>query len=154
MPHDYNSSQRGFTLIELLVIISIIGLLAGLGITAFKVYRSNAAYSVVEVSIRDARTAIEASLNDPDNPPLAVPLTAQTAQGVVTDAAASQFLPGFRVPRSTKFQVSYDPTCTVAACQSELVQVNHCKGDEFARWVRFGDGVDVLLEHLAGTGCP
>lgn len=145
--------QNGFTLIELLVIISIIGILGSLGLSSFSVYRASAAYSVAETTVQSARTSLEASLNDIDNPPSAVPLTTQTQQGNIQGAEAAAFLEGLKLPKNTKFSVSYDPTCTNAACQSESLEASHCFSEEHIRWVRFGDGVDVLLEHVAGGGC-
>ena len=147
-------SEQGFTLIELLTICAIIGLLSALGLTTFQMYRGSAAYGVAETTLRNARNAVEASINKTDATLVAVPLTAQSTQGQITDPSAAQFLPGMMVPRQVKFQVSYDPACTTGACTSEFLQVNHCMGNEFVRWIRFGDGIDVTLEHLAGTGCP
>lgn len=146
-------AEKGFTLIELLTIIGLIGILYQLGLTAFYEYRGKAAYSVAEKTLRDARTAIEAGLNDYDNPPGAVPLTVQDTQGPMSDPSLQHLLPGMMLPGSVTFRVFYDPSCQDAGCQSEMMQTNHCKGEEFVRWVRFGDGLSVWMEHLAGAGC-
>lgn len=148
-----SSSERGFTLIELLTIIGIIGILSLLGMSSFKVYRADAAYSVAESTLRNARSAVEASVNNVDNPPPAVALTTQQSAGPISDANARAFLPALQLPKNVRFQVSYDPTCVSGACQSELVEVSHCFANEYTRWIRFGDGVDLLLEHVAGGGC-
>ena len=147
------SGEAGFTLIELLTIIGIIGVLSLLGMSSFKVYRADAAYSVAESTLRNARSAVEASVNNIDNPPPAVSHTVQTASGPIADANARAFLPAMQLPKNVKFQVSYDPTCTSGACQSELLEVSHCYSNEYARWIRFGDGLDLTLEHIAGGGC-
>lgn len=147
------TSEAGFTLIELLSVLAIIGILSSLGITSFRVYQANAAYAVASDTIRNAQTAFEAGINDIDDPPGNVGLTQQTTQGQITNASAANLLPGMMLPKNVSFQVQYDPTCTDAGCQSALVQVNHCLGEQYVRWVRFGDGLGVLLENLDGEGC-
>ena len=147
-------SEKGFTLIELLTVIVIIGILAGLGITSFGVYRSSAAYAVANKTIRDAQISMEAGLTNEDDPPPAVALTTQHVQGPVQDPNAAQLLPAMQLPRQTSFAVSYDPDCLDPGCESASLQVRHCQGDEFVRYVRYGDGAWDYLEHLAGTGCP
>lgn len=146
-------AQKGFTLIELLVIISIIGLLAFLGLTSFTVYRSDAAYSVAVRTLRDARTAIEASLNNVDTDRAAVNFYVQTQAGPIPDASASALLPAMMVPRNVKFLVSHDPECNHAGCQSEFIQVNHCFAKTYTSWIRFGDGLEFLQENVLGGGC-
>ena len=148
------NSQRGFTLIELLTVICILGILSALGLYSFSVYNQRAAYVVAEQTLSDARTDLEASITNVDNPPASVPLFAQSAQGALQNASAAALLPIMRIPRNVKFQVSYDASCIDGGCQSEFLQVNHCNGSEYVRWIRFGDGVDVLLDHIAGSGCP
>jgi type II secretory pathway pseudopilin PulG len=147
------NGESGFTLIELLTIIGIIGVLSFLGLSSFKVYRADAAYSVAESTLRTARSSVEAAISNVDIPPGAVSLTEQTAPGPMVDPSARAFLPAFQIPKSVKFQVSYDPTCVASGCLSEFIEVSHCKSEEFTRWVRFGDGVDLLLEHVGGGGC-
>ncbi|MCB0310515.1 MAG: hypothetical protein KDD42_04740, partial [Bdellovibrionales bacterium] len=88
-----------------------------------------------------------------DDPPGAVGLTTQSSQGPIQDPRAAELLPGMMVPRLTKFAVSYDPTCEDSSCEMSSMQVNHCQGEEYIRYVRFGDGLGVWLEHLAGDGC-
>lgn len=146
-------SEGAFTLIELLTVIGTIGLLAALGLTSFNVYKANAAYASVETTMINARNAVEAGISDPDNLPPAVALVSQKAQGSIQDNAAANFLPGMMLPSKMKFQASYDPTCVDAACQSEFLEAKHCWGKEYMRWVRFGDGVEMYLDHISGIGC-
>ncbi|MEZ4754563.1 MAG: type II secretion system protein [Bdellovibrionota bacterium] len=144
--------EKGFTLIELLIVTALIGVLSSMAMTGFSVYRASAAYAVVERTVSSARTAAEAGLSDADNPPAAVALTSVNTQGPLP-GAAGDYLVGMQVPSNVKVEVEYDPTCTTALCQSELVEVKHCWGNEFARWIRYGDGVDILLQNVAGEGC-
>lgn len=147
------SRSRGFTLIELLVVIGTIGVLIAISSTAFVVYKQTAAYAVVESTYKHARIAMEAGINDIDSPPASVPLTAQSGQGPMSNALVRDLMPGMQLPRSVKFQVSYDSTCQTAACTADTIQVNHCAGNEYLRAVRFGDGLELLTERISGSGC-
>jgi prepilin-type N-terminal cleavage/methylation domain-containing protein len=150
---DIMRSASGFTLIELLVVIAIITLLTYMGFALFALHKATAAYAAAAQTRRHAQTALEAGVNDFDHPPGAVGLVQQGTRGTLNDAAARALLPGFQVPDNVVFRVSYDPSCEDAGCEREFLQVNHCLGKEFVRWVRFGDGVDVLFEHVPGEGC-
>ncbi len=144
--------EQGFTLIELLTVIGIIGILASLGITSFSYYKASAAFASAEQTLHDARNAIEAAVVDQDNLPASVPLTNQKGQGQIQDATAAAYLPGLMLPRNLDFNVSYDNTCSNAACTKDFIQVRHCSGEKYIRWLRYGDGVEVKLEP-SGSGC-
>lgn len=146
-------SQRGFTLIELLVVVSLLGILSGLSISTYKLYRAQANYTVAESSMQYARRSIEASLARTDSPPDAVALTTQTAAGAVQDPDAAEYLDGFYLPPSIRVDVEYDPDCRDGGCQSDYVQIRHCAGKEFVRWIRMGNGTDLMFTHLPGEGC-
>ncbi|MCB0328792.1 MAG: prepilin-type N-terminal cleavage/methylation domain-containing protein [Bdellovibrionales bacterium] len=145
-------SEAGFTLIELLTIIGIIGILASLSLTSYVYYKASAAYAVAETGMHDAQTAFEAGIVDPDNLPPSFALVSQTAQGPIQDAVASQLLPGYRVPRSAKFQVAFDKTCAANEDSMAYMQLNHCQGDQYITWERFCDGVTIRLS-ISGEGC-
>jgi prepilin-type N-terminal cleavage/methylation domain-containing protein len=147
------SSEQGFTLIELLTVVGIIGILAYLGIVSFDVYKSRASYSNAIATLHNARNALEVRLNDQDNPPGAVPLTTQSTQGAISDPTLASLLPGMQIPMKTNLSVSYDPSCVIGGCQSDLIEVDPCLGREHVQWIRFGDGVDILLEHVDQSGC-
>lgn len=149
----YKYTEQGFTLVELLVVLAIVAILGALGITAFRVYQANAAYSVASDTMRNARTAFEAGITNLDTPPASFGLTLQTAQGTISDANARSVLPGMTLPKNVSFRVSYDADCLAANCQSAFIQVNHCQGSEYIQWIRFGDGMGILLEKLSGKGC-
>ena len=145
-------SEQGFTLIELLVVIAIVGILSYLGLTSFYVYRADAAYSVANSTYHNARTASESALNDLDHPPV-LAASVQTVQGPISDAATRSYLPGMQMPKNTRIEARYDPTCIAGACESEFIEVRHCLGNEYVQWTRLGDGVEVFLPSLSGSGC-
>lgn len=147
-------NQRGFTLIELLTTIGIIAILGGLSIQIFREYRQRATYAVVEQTLKDARTAVEAGYADADNLPPAIPLTVLSVPGPPAVASAARLLPGFSVPKASKVRVSFDPECTDFSCEQVFLQVRHCGGSEYASWIRFGDGTELTLPEIAGRGCP
>ena len=144
--------HKGFTLIELLTIIAILGVLAYMGSTAFQMYKSTAAYGVIAQTLADARRAVEAGISNFDLPPGAVNVS-QSARGEMQDAGARALMPGFRLPRGVKIDVSYNPECLDLGCEQAYIELRHCQAKEHLRWVRYGDGLDMLLEHLAGGGC-
>ncbi|MCI5065804.1 type II secretion system GspH family protein [bacterium] len=146
------SSEAGFTLIELLTVIGIVSVLSSLALTSYYYYKSSAAYAVTEIGIHDAQTAFEAGISDPDNLPASFGVTSQSSQGSIQDASASALLPGYRVPRQSRFQVSFDSTCAVGTDSMGYMQLNHCLGDRYVTWERFCDGVTVKLV-VEGEGC-
>ncbi len=146
-------SERGFTLIELLTVIGILGVVAALGLTSFYVYKSDAAYAVSARLIQDGVQAVEASLSVPDQVLPSVGSYSQVSQGPISDPSAATVLTGIMVPRKMKLQFSFDPTCVSSACVAASLQANHCQALDDPRWVRYGDGVDIRLEHIAGAGC-
>lgn len=57
-------ARPGFTLIELLVVVTIIGLLAAIGIPAFANSKNKANYTAVKSDLRNLATAEEAFYSD------------------------------------------------------------------------------------------
>jgi prepilin-type N-terminal cleavage/methylation domain-containing protein len=145
--------ERGFTLIELFTVIGIVGVLSYLGLTSLHVYRGDAAYAVAEDSVRSGITALEGGLSVPDAVLPNVAGYVQTSQGTLTNADAQKLLPGMMIPRKVKFEFDYDPSCNVGACEQAAIQVKHCFGRDYVRFVRYGDGTDVRLENVPGVGC-
>ncbi|NLF25958.1 MAG: type II secretion system protein [Deltaproteobacteria bacterium] len=145
--------ESGFTLIELLAVIAILSVLSFMGITAFATYKSSAAYAVAEQTYADSRRAMEAGLNDIDRELPDVSLVSQKAKGMLQDSGARSLFVGFMVPDNVRFTASFDPTCEEEGCERSMIQVNHCLGKEAIRWVQFGNGLDILFDHLASEGC-
>jgi prepilin-type N-terminal cleavage/methylation domain-containing protein len=147
------NAERGFTLIELLTVVAIISIVAALGMTSFYVYRSDAAYAVSEQLLQDGIRSVEASLNNVDQSFTPIAGYVQSSQGTITDPSAARVLVGLMIPKKSKIEFSFDPTCDNSSCVLASIQANHCMSREHTRWIRYGDGVDVRLEHLAGGGC-
>lgn len=146
-------SQKGFTLIELLTVIGIIGILAGLSIVSFSVYRSKASYAVAFSQLKNVKTVMDATLVQPDMTFAPVPYTEITAVGPITDPAVVGLLPQVQMGQHLKLAVEFDPNCTDGSCNSEFLEVRHCKGEEYAQWIRAGDGVEQWVERIVGSGC-
>lgn len=149
-----NSLEAGFTLVELLTVIAILGVLSGISIASFDSYKAKATYQVAFTSIKNARTAIEGALVEPDTVFNPVALYTQSTPGEITDANARAVLSTFIMAKNTKIYFSFDPSCLSGACISAFVRIRHCGGAEFASWTRQGDGTEVLVENIAGSGCP
>ncbi|MBN8548076.1 MAG: type II secretion system protein [Deltaproteobacteria bacterium] len=148
------SQERAFTLIELLTIIAIIGVLAGMAMQSFKQYRARAAYAVAEQTLNDARIALEAALSEADAT-YAFDLNnvSQSSPGPMADANARTLFPGLNLPKDIKITVNHDQACLSGACLASSISVRHCVGEEYVTWQRYGDGIEIKLDHVLGGGC-
>lgn len=146
--------ECGFTLIELLTVIATIGVLVSLALTGFSVYRASAAYAVATSTYKSARNALEAAISDPNNLPGAVSPTVRVSDQGPVGGAARTVMPGMQMPKNMVMQVQYDPTCVDASCNEAYLSTRHCIGKEYLYWFRRGDGVEMLVEHVGGAGCP
>lgn len=146
------NSQRGFTLIELLVVVATLMVLTGVSMQTFKEYKARAAYAVATRTHRDARSSFEASFTSPDAVYADV-TTTQYDPGPLADPSARALLSAFRVPKNVKVTVEFSQACIDASCVQTFIQVNHCLGNEYVAWTRFGDGLELSQEHVAGSGC-
>jgi prepilin-type N-terminal cleavage/methylation domain-containing protein len=152
MAHSLHS-QDGFTLAELLVVVGLMGIISALGFTSANVYRGEGAYAVAQSLVRDGITSIEVALSTPDQTLPTIATFSQSIPGAINDSTAAAVLPGLIVPRKVKFQFSFDPSCTHSSCVVASIQANHCQGLKYVRWIRYGDGLDVRLDNVAGIGC-
>lgn len=146
-----NQYEAGFTLIELFVVISVIGVLAAISLSSFKVYRASAQYSVADQTLGFAKRALEAGVVGQEDDIPAVGLTSQSASGSIQNNQASELLPGMLLPNNVELKVMHDPDCS--GCTKDMLEVQHCSAKQLARWVRFDDGVEVTLDKVAGGGC-
>ncbi len=146
--------EAGFTLIELLTVIGTIAVLCVLALSAFSVYRHKAAYAVAISSYKSARNALEASISDTTNLPNAVMPAVTISDPGPVNGASRPIMPGMQMPKNLKMQVAYDPDCFDASCNEAFISSRHCLGREYLYWFRRGDGVESLVENIAGAGCP
>lgn len=146
------NSQKGFTLIELLTVVSTLMVLASVSIQTFREYKAKAAYTVALRSHHDARGALEASFAQPDAVFADVSST-QRAPGPLSDANARALLSALRIPKNLRFSVEHTQTCIDSSCIQTYIEAKHCNGLEYVAWTRFGDGLEILQERVAGGGC-
>jgi len=148
------TGDKGFTLIELLTTTSIIGILAGISIQSFAVYRDNAEYSRAQSTLRHGETAVQAALVVPDISLPAVAMMSQAVPGEFADADARQIVPGLVIPKNVRVHLYNDPACDNGACIAQFMQVNPCNGTKYANWTRMGDGEELYVGQIPGVGCP
>jgi prepilin-type N-terminal cleavage/methylation domain-containing protein len=145
-------SQKGFTLIELLTVVSTLMVLASVSMQTFREYKAKAAYTVALRSYRDARGALEASFAQPDAV-FADVATSQRSPGALVDGNARALLSALRLPKSLRFSVEHSQSCTDSSCIQTYLEAKHCNGIEYVAWTRFGDGIEIVQERVAGAGC-
>lgn len=142
--------QGGFTLIELLTTIVIIGILAGLSVTSYARAKHIASFSVVESTMRNARTASSAGLsNDPVQLRSGVQETVvESQEELLANAQLKVYLPGLVLPNNTTLTVQYDPAChgQGSGCVVESIQVENANACKYQSFVRFGDGSETLID--------
>ena len=59
----------------------------------------------------------------------------------------------FRIPKNLRFSVEHTQTCIDSSCIQTYIEAKHCNGLEYVAWTRFGDGLEILQERVAGGGC-
>jgi prepilin-type N-terminal cleavage/methylation domain-containing protein len=146
------NKQSGFTLIELLTVVSTLLVLAALSLQTFGEYKAKAGYSVALRTFRDARGALEAAFTQPDAIFNDVSVS-QRAPGPLTDGDARQLLSAFRLPSNVRFSVDYTQSCIDSSCVQAHFETKHCLGKEYVSWTRFGDGLELTQDRVAGAGC-
>lgn len=143
-------NQRGFTLIELLTTVAIIGVLAGLSVSSYGRAKHIASFSLVESTMRNARTASGAGIsNDPPQLRDGVAETVIESQAeLLANAQLRIYLTGLVIPNNTTLTVQYDPACDGqgAGCTVESIQVENASACLYESFLRFGDGSETLVE--------
>ena len=140
--------QQGFTLIELITVVAIIGVLAGLSLTGFSIYRQNAALAVLTRLVGDTVSDVEGSLARPDIVLPAINDYEQGLAGPVTDATARQDLQAVVVPRLVSYRITVDPSCVDSLCIATSLEVRHSNAAAYLTSIRTGDGLWVTAEAM------
>lgn len=142
--------QQGFTLIELLTTMAIVGILAGLSVASYGRAKHIASFSLVESTMRNARTASSAGLSN--DPPLlrgGIPLTRiESHEELTASPLLRAYLSGLVIPNNTVVTVEYEPICqgAGAGCIVEAIQVENSSACKYETFARFGDGSEALIE--------
>jgi type II secretory pathway pseudopilin PulG len=144
------NSQSGFTLIELFTAITTVGVLAGITIQSFSVYRKKAFYSVSTQTLYDARLAFGAAESDADS---ALPsIVSKIDMGGPTGGDDASVLPGLVLPQDVVVDLSHNPDCEDEGCDLIALTVAHCKAEEYSTWARSGVASELLVEKISGNG--
>lgn len=146
--------ESGFTLVELLTVMAILGVLVAIALQTVGVYKAQASYAVAEETLHDARVSLEAGLSEADAAhPTPINFVRQEMPGAFLHPNANALFPGFRIPKNVAVTVYHDPSCLHGACLSKLIEVRHCSGADYIQWERMGDGVEIKVDHIDGSGC-
>ena len=144
--------EAGFSLIELLVASAIMGILAGLAVEAFSVYRDKSYYSISEQVLVQARTSLEAGLID------VADLDGwhsiwQNTPGPPTTETGQRLAPGLVVPVDSIVYVRHRSDCgNEEWCIEDYAYVRHCKADEYTYWYRYRNGREWTARGVDATG--
>ena len=141
--------ERGFTLIELLTVVMIIGSLSALAMTGFFVYKNEAYFARAQVTLHDARTALEAGYED------IVDLGAldlwSGSDGAALGGQLATMFPAMGVPVDTRMHAMQTP-CGDGQ-NMELIIVYACTAERFTSWTRTCGGFEVLSDGVAIGMC-
>lgn len=132
-------SERGFTLIELLVVMSIIGILSGISISSYSVYRMRAYDIQADDLLHTARVALTAGRGNTDELDTDFYWAFSDANGAFVGDDPNVFAPGISIGEDTRVTVWFNGFCenAVAAgwcaagtdcCVLEAAVAYHCRG--------------------------
>lgn len=144
------SADSGFTLIELLVTVSILGILAGLSLASFTLYKQNAEYSKGSATLHNARVAYNVGeLDLPQS--YALSFTESGTNGGDLSGELARVMPGTNVPDKVRLgvEVSVCDDSSDPMDRAAFLVAEPCYSNEELRWQKFCGGIEVLTEHVA-----
>lgn len=147
-------NERGFTLIELLFSMSIIGILAGMSIVAFRIYMNNAYNAHADQMISDTQLALNAGRSSFKSVPQEFFWAWTDNAGEVQGWRVDEFLPGISVNPDTRLDANYDGWCEGSnwcapndiCCATEWASARHCEGDNVVSYTRWRNGLVTRVE--------
>lgn len=160
----FRGGEAGFTLVELFVVLATIGILAGLSIETFRVYKESSYVSYADRYIVDAQTALAAGISDMSEDAAGAFYAAWTnADGSMGGAPDSSFVPGLVTTDSVRVSINYDSLCDSTdtdtwcpagglCCVTQWYRAYHCKGSTMKTLTRWNNGVVTELT-ANSAGC-
>ena len=145
--------QNSFTLIELLVSIAIIGILAAMAIASFSIYKKDAHYARAVSDLTNARKAAEVGLIDfPDG--VNIGLTWTGTQGGNLPGQLSGVMPGFISSEDVQLGFMFNACGGAQDWGMQYWMMSQaCKGEERVVYMKFCNGIDVMMPHMMGVFC-
>ncbi|MCC6954753.1 MAG: type II secretion system protein [Deltaproteobacteria bacterium] len=146
--------EDGFTLIELLIVVSIIGILAALGVTTFTLMKERAEYARGQDTLRSAQTAFEVG-DQEAAPGTTVALTYTGDAGGAVGGALGALLPGAVTPLNVDLGAMYEycDSSSPPLQVKQFLNVVPCNSTRRLTWTRFCGGTEIRLENLPNPGC-
>lgn len=142
--------ERGFSLIELLTVIAILGVLVGLSMGAYTIYRENAEYAKGDATMHQARTALYAGESDlPDGFTMA--FSQSTTTGGTLIGAMGQAMPGAVMPKDLRLGVEINACGPLSGPfdREKFIVSEPCRAKRAIHYQRFCGGSEILLENVA-----
>ena len=153
-------NEKGFTFIELLVSIAIIGILGGVALSAFTLYKKQGYDAHVDSAIRDARNSLEAGqVNESvSNQNM---MAVSDMNGRLIGRNVQELVPGLVVNPDVRLLVMHSGICAnqgqqlcggSRCCFTEWISARHCKGKLMKTWGVWNDGTMAVTE-MPNVGC-
>ena len=139
--------ERGFTLIELLTVCTIIAVLGAISLTSYMIYADKAEYTKAESALRNARTALEAGLQNMEGREFGLGgVSGSHGEPLIGDM--QEALPGMVVPDRVRLMVNRF-NCGEEGRVADVVIVWACTPGFSTSYVRTCQGVEIITGKLA-----
>lgn len=157
-------NELGFTLVELLVTMSIIGILSGISIQSWNVYRDKAYNIAADELLHNARVALHAGRGNTDELATDFYWASSDSSGQFTAGDdVNIFAPGISVEPDTRLVVWFNGFCEAAmssgacpinadCCIMESMMAWHCKGSTVKQHLVWNSGTVSDFE-MVSWGC-